>query len=418
MLALAGMLAFPAALYPLSPAPLIPEAGLSSVLVNGFILAGYYGAKTFSLPSIALLFSAAIVLCRRSYALSAAGIRVLYLAPGDGSDLRTGREITSLACAGATIDFVGMGGSPSYCNVPALPAINLYLVKGARLSPHVFFRYLACSASLLVRRRYHSVHIAGEMLLPALWPFLWLQRQVVADLSEPARVRPGLAAIGSALLRKCLYLPVTTLIVADESHFRLSPDAVKKKTLIVPDFPTGYDGPVASQPQPTLTILCYGQLGKGWGTEIVSGLLDSGKPVHILMAGRIRDKIAEQLTLHPAVKWMGSRSHGEILKIAATQSDFLLRLCSRPGDKYTSLSGLYDAIQVEKPAIMNAEILTAGHAGCYPAGFVIPASKVTEFDSLYDSLLQFRTQFIPLKKLREGWVWSKVEKKLIYAHRL
>ncbi len=213
-------------------------------------------------------------------------------------------------------------------------------------------------------------------------------------------------------------MPATTLIVPDENCYRLSPDKVKRKTLILPDFPPGYDGPVTSQPQPLLTILYYGQLGKNPGMEIISGLLDSGKPVQVLMAGRIADKAAERLSRHPAVKWMGPASHLEILKIAATQSDFLFCPDMKENGKYKSLSGIYDAIQAEKPVITNAESPASRFAGCYPAGYVMPSYKVTEFDSLYDNLLLFRKQFTPLKKLKESWVWEKVERTLIAAHKL
>ncbi len=391
----------PAALtvaYPLKPPLWIPETALPSILINGIVLAAYYLPETFWFScTVVLLFFTAIFFYRRSLTLTVPGARVLYLSLGDGSDLRTSREISSLACAGATVDFLGMGSSSS---------------------PRSLFRYLACSALLLVRHRYHSVHIAGERLLMTLWPFLWLQRQVVADLFEPVCVRSGLEARVWKLLRKFLYLPATTLIVPDESCFRLSPDKVKKKMLILPDFPPPYNGPVASQPQSRLTIFYYGQLGKGPGTEVISGLLDSGKPVRVLMAGRITDKATERLSRHPAVKWMGPVSHPEALRIAATQSDFLICPDGRINGKYESLSGIYDAIQAEKPVITHPESLVSRFANCYPACYVMPSYKITEFDSLYNHLLLFRKQFTPLKKLKEGCVWSKVEKKLIYAHKL
>lgn len=396
-LSFAGIPAALGTLHPLNPPAWIPEAHLPRILMNCIALAGYYPPKTlwFSF-AVLLLFPAAFILYYRSLTISAPGMRVLYLSLNDGSDLRISREITSLTGAGAKVDFVGTGN---------------------RSSPRAFFRYLACSVLLLARHRYHSVHVAGEKLLLALWPFLWLQRQVVADLFDPICIRPGLPALGWKFLSKLLYLPATTLIVPDESCFRLSPDKVKRKTFILPDFPPGYDGPVTSQPQPRLTILCYGHLGKNRGTEIISGLLDSEKPVHILIAGRITDKEAQRLALHPAVKWMGPLPHLEILKIAATQSDFLLCPDSRVNGKYESLSGIYDAIQAEKPVITSAESLISRFADCYPAGYVIPA-YVTEFDNLYENLLLFRRQFTPLKKLKENWVWSKVEKTLISAHKL
>lgn len=424
ILSCAGVPAVLASLYPLKPAA-IPEADLPSILINGIALAEYYALKSFSLScTVMLLFSATIVLCYRfytsprDYRLSTAGIKILYLSLDDGSDPRIAKEITSLTRTGATVDFVGIGYSPGHDPVSAFRTGNLCLVNASRISFRAFLRHLACSASFLVRHRYHSVHVAGEALLLALWPLLWLQRQIVADSSEPLHRRHAVPAIVRMLLRKFLYLPVTALIVPDEKRFRLAPDTVKRKTFILPDFPPCYDGPVNAQPRPFLTILYYGRLGKGRGTEVISGLLDSGKPVHILMAGRITDEATEKLTSHPAVKWMGHRSHREILKIAATESDFLLCLYDRPGGEYTNFSGLYDAIQVEKPVIVNAEALTARFTDCYPAGYVMPSYKVREFDSLYHSLLLFRRQFTPLKKLKEGWIWSKVENKLISAHRL
>ncbi len=404
-LLLAGVPAARHILLPLKLPAWTPEAYLSSVLIKGIALAGYSTPpKTLCLScAVLMLFAMAIGFYCRYLTSSGPGIRVLYLSFDDGSDLRVSREITSLARAGAMVDFVGPRCPRSY----ARPS-----------SSGGFLRYLACSALLLARRRYHSVHVAGEKLLLALWPFLWLQRLVVADLFDPVCSRPGLPAHGWKMLRRFLYLPATTVIVPDESYFRLSPDKVKRKILILPDFPPGYDGPVTLQPQPRLTILYYGQLGKNPGMEIISGLLDSGKPVQVLMAGRITDKAAERLTLHPSVKWMGSASHPEILKIAATQSDFLFCPDGRGNGKYESLSALYDAIQAEKPVITNAESLASRFAGCYPAGYVMPSYQATEFDRLYDNLLLFRKQFTPLKNLKESWVWDKVEKTLISAHKL
>ena len=404
-LLLAGIPAARNILLPLKLPAWTPEAYVSSVLINGVALTGYYTPpKTFCLScAVLMLFAMAIGFYYRYLTSSGPGIRVLYLSFDDGSDLRVSREITSLARAGAMVDFVRPRCPQPY----ARPS-----------SSGAFLRYLAGSALLLARRRYHSVHVAGEKLLLALWPFLWLQRLVVADLFDPVCLRPGLAAHGWKMLRRFLYLPATTLIVPDERCFRLSPDRVKRKTLVLPDFPPGYDGPVTSKPQPRLTILYYGQLGKSRGTEIISGLLDSGKPVDVLMAGSLTDKAAERLSLHPSVKWMGSASHLEILELAATQSDFLLCPGRRADGKYESLSALYDAIQAEKPVITNTESPASRFAGCYPAGYVMPSYQATEFDRLYDNLLLFRKQFTPLKNLKESWVWDKVEKTLISAHKL
>ncbi|GAA4433965.1 hypothetical protein GCM10023091_08250 [Ravibacter arvi] len=347
--------------------------------------------------------------------------RILYLSFNDGSDTRVNKEVASLAAAGAEIDFVGLGVSPETCFVSKLNINRLYFTRGRRLAPLTLFRYFKCCCHLLIFKRYHSVHVINEPQLMVLWPLLWLQKRVVADLFDSIFLRRNWTGNSWGLLKKLLYKPAEVIFVTDESRFRLSTDYVKRKTVILPNYPPPFEHRVEQNfNDECLTILYCGRLSSERGTKLLSTLIRTGKRIRILMAGWIADAVTYQLTLDPRVEWFGVLKQESLLRLAALRADFLLCIYEPDSDygRYASHHKVYDSIQVEKPAIINREIRIADFVRSSGTGFIIPSFQAENADRLYDDLVSFKKQFVPNRLLKQKLTWTAVEKFFLKAHNL
>lgn len=348
------------------------------------------------------------------------GPAILYLSFNDGSDTRVNKEVTSLIGSGAQVDFLGLGATRKHCFVAGSGLREFYFITGRRRSVRALLSYFSRAARLLVGRRYHSVHVINEPQLIILWPLLWLQKHVVVDLFDSLFLRNNLPGNRWAWLKACLYLPAETILVTDSNRFGLSADLVKRKTLILPNYPLPYIGERIRRHDRALTILYSGALGQNRGTGIISGLLETGNPIRILMAGWISDKATGRLTSHPDVQWLGILNQHEVLGIAATRADFILCLYApvNHNNIHASPNKVFDGIQVEKPVIINAETSIARFVEYHSTGIVIPSFEVEDFESLYRDLLAFREKFIPNKIIKEELTWNRAEKILKNAHNL
>jgi hypothetical protein len=344
--------------------------------------------------------------------------KVLYLSLNDGSDTRINKEVASLISAGADVTFMGIGSSRKYCFVGNLSPHSLLFTKGSRKSVTALIRYFAHACWLLLRNRYHSIHVVNEPQLIALWPFLLLQRHVVVDVFDSLFLRKNLPGNQFAWLKQLVYLPADLLIVTDEKRWALSADSVKRKTRVLPNYPVAYTGSITAPQTPPMYIMYFGWLSKQRGSGLLTSLLATGKPLKILMAGWIADDETQRLTTHPEVSWLGTLSQQESLTIAATQSHYVLCVYApvNANNRHASPNKVHDALQIEKPVLINAETAISEFVLRNRTGLVVPHFEVEDPEKLYQSLIDFLKTYHPNPDLKKRFVWEKVDYILLESH--
>lgn len=333
--------------------------------------------------------------------------------------MRINKEIQTLT-RHFDVEFVGLGENEVKAFVKKHPLGRFYFIKGKRLSPAVLSAYFARSIQLLVTRRYHSVHVINEPQLIVLWPFLWLQRSVILDIFDSIFLRNNWREKGWNLLKWLVYLPANKILVTDENRLRLLPEFLQKKSTILPNYPYARSFALPSQRDPALTILYFGWLGQKRGSETIKGLLSSGVPMKILMAGWLADDYSRELITHPHVEWHGTLPQDEALTLAATTADYLMCVYAPIHDNNINASPnkIYDAIQTRTPVIINGEVKVSAFVSQYRLGHVLPAYAVIDYTALASELMARRGTYHFPQDLIEMYTWEKVENRLIIAHQL
>jgi hypothetical protein len=346
--------------------------------------------------------------------------KILYLSWNDGSDTRIFKEVSTLVRSGAKVIFLGVGTDQASCFVSRIKPEKLYFVRAKRKSLLGFVRYFGWAAFLLIRHRYHSIHVVNEPHLLMLWPLLWGHRRVIVDIFDSVFLRRDLPGNRLRILKKCLFLPVDQIFVTDENRFKLMPDNLKYKTRILPNFTPHYKGEMQKITNSELTILYSGCLAKNRGTELIKGFLSSGLPLKVLAAGWVVDQETREVLTHPNVTWLGVLPQSEVIKIAATQIDFILCLYAPVNQNNINASPnkIFDGIQSGTPVIINAETEVAEFVSRFGLGYVLPSFSMKDYWGLYQELLRFKKRYRPNLSLKLQTSWERVEKKLLYAHAL
>lgn len=344
--------------------------------------------------------------------------RILYLSLNDGSDMRINKEIATLSRV-AKVELIALGPDPERCYAAAA-AGTLRFVKGGRGSVGTLIRYFAKSAYLLVVQRYDSVHVINEPQLLVLWPFLWLQKNVVLDIFDSIFLRKNRPDNQLSWLKRVVYAPVDRCVVTDENRRRLLPDFMKHKAYVVPNYPRELKKLPPKERSPELTILYYGWLGEQRGTETARQLLAANPTLRVIMAGWLADEPSRLLTQHPRVEWLGVLPQDEATDLAARRADYILCVYAPINDNNINASPnkIYDAIQTRTPVIINAEVKVSEFVTQEKIGHVLPCYETTDYAQLAEVLVRQRESYSFDDSLRHAYTWEKVEAVLLDAHGL
>ena len=91
------------------------------------------------------------------------------------------------------------------------------------------------------------------------------------------------------------YLPANEIIVTDKNRFDLMPAIVRSKCVVVANYPERLKLANGKQESGELRILYNGTMNLNRGTKILQGLLKTGLPLKIYMAGWVSDEETEDL---------------------------------------------------------------------------------------------------------------------------
>ncbi len=341
---------------------------------------------------------------------------VLYLSFNDGSDMRVNKEVRTMILT-ARVALMALGPDPNQCYA-ADSADPLIFVKGNRKSASTLIRYFGKSTYQLLFRRYKSVHLINEPQLIVLWPFLWLQERVVLDIFDSVFLRKNRPGNQWQLLKRLVYAPVSRCLVTDENRWRLLPDFMQEKALVVPNYPYKKKELPLKERTTSLVVLYYGWLGENRGTATARGLLEADADTKIIMAGWLADEPSRLLTQHPQVEWLGVLPQDQATDLAARRADYILCVYAPTNDNNINASPnkIYDAIQTRTPLIINGEVNAASFVQEHRIGTVLPRYQVEDYGQLTVKLLRERAAYVFDESLRESFIWERVEAELLAAH--
>lgn len=345
-------------------------------------------------------------------------MRLLYLCNNDGSDPRINKEIRTLSKA-FKIDFVGMrGGEMGNCFIEPFIA-EQYIISADRRSIPGLFRYFITAFNLLRKNEYHSVHIINEPLLVLCYPLLLVFRPVlVLDLFDSIFLRLNRSGEQWLFLKRILYSIPDRIIVTDQTRKGLLPSFAREKSIVLPNYPPVITKEDAIKlPSEGLTIMYYGWFGKFRGTDLAMRLLEASECVRLIMAGWPGDQESQTLLKHKRVEYHGIITQEMAIRLAAEKADYILCVYSPVNENniYASPNKVYDAIQANVPLIMNSDVKISEWVHRNRLGYILESLQVTP-DKLVADLIKHKDSFVYSEKLKEAFVWEKIENRLLNAH--
>ncbi len=344
--------------------------------------------------------------------------RILYLSFNDGSDMRINKEVRTLS-QHFEVTFVGIGESPVHAYVRKAPLAAFHFIKGRRRSPLTLLLYFLRCIRLLISGRYYSIHVINEPQLLVLWPLLLVRRKIIVDIFDSVFLKNNLPGSHLKWLKWLVYLPAGHVIITDENRLSLLPRFLKKRSIVLPNFPCAYHGTSVAERGKNLTILYFGWLGRKRGSETVRGILNTGKYIRILMAGWIADEYSRELLSDPRVRWYGTLPQHEAMKLAASQADYILCVYAPVHDNNINASPnkIYDAIQTKTPVIINREVRIADFVRRHKIGYIMPSYEVQDYHILADDLVRRRRDYHFPKEMVRDFTWENVSDILVNLHR-
>jgi hypothetical protein len=340
---------------------------------------------------------------------------LLYISINDGSDTRINKEIKTLAAV-FDIYYIGIGRSTEkafarkYCK-------SFKTVTGYHKSIGSLIRFYLLFIRTFFSRRYTSFHVINEQLLLIFYPFLfWQKKKVVLDIFDSIFLRINHKM---NFLRNLVYSLPTAIIVTDANRKTLMPDGFQPKITVVENYPYRYTGTVQkSSTVDSLLIFYNGSMSKTRGTELLLHLLTIDKYTHVKMAGWVYDEITRKLSGHPQVEFLGVITQQESMQVAS-QCDYILSLYEPVNENNINASPnkIYDAIQVQTPVIINAEVKIASFVAENKIGYVMQSFYETDYSKIIADLKAFKHTYNFNTDLQHTYTWEAIENKLLLAHK-
>ncbi len=341
---------------------------------------------------------------------------ILYVSTNDGSDTRINKEIKSLAKS-YNIIYLGVGKhstinfAKSYCS-------EFHLINGIRNHPVTIIKQIVLFLKLLITKKIHSVHVINEQLMIFFYPFLFFKHTVL-DVFDSIFLRWNKPKNKWKFLKKFIYAPVNKIIVTDENRKKLMPEFLSSKIEVIQNYPyLGKTKPVKKNDNRPLTIFYFGTLNKSRGTEFLIDLLSLKKPIKIMMAGWITDKITEKLIEYDNVEYLKVLNQNQVSELASKNADYILCLYepNNSNNINASPNKIYDAIQTQTPVIINNEILVSDFVKKNNVGVIIPSYYSYDTCEIYNTLQQQKNNFTINEKLKSKFSWESIENKLLKTH--
>ena len=330
--------------------------------------------------------------------------------------MRINKEVRSLQKDFEVI-FFGVGDH-SKCYI-APYCSEVILVKGKRNSFPVLAKQVLIFIKLLFTKRIKSIHIINEQLYIFFYPLLFFKHTVL-DLFDSIFLRKNRSGEKVKWFKKLLYWPANKILVTDDNRYNLMPKSLRSKCIILPNYPEYFLFHKGKEASPDLRILFNGWIGLNRGTEIVEGLLKTGLPLKVFMAGWFSDEYTRKLvSIYPGqIEFMGVIPQQSALELAHTKADYILCVYAPINENNINASPnkVYDAILTSTPLIINAEVKISKWVKENGIGFILSEYDVADYKNLYNDLQIEKNKFNFNNQLKQEYIWDRVEENLLKAH--
>jgi hypothetical protein len=340
---------------------------------------------------------------------------ILFLSTNDGSDTRINKEISTLSKQYQII-FIGIGDE----NNSYLKSLcSLHIIKGSRKSLFVYFRYLFLVYKLLFTKKINSIHIINEQLLFLFYPITIFKRTIL-DLFDSFFLKKNLTSKFFQGLQILFFITTNRVIVTDENRYSILPTAIRKKSIIIENYPYKFKEKIKKANNSELVIAYVGSLQSTRGTSLLNSLLKTSHKIKVLMIGWLYDEESKGLSKKKKVEYLGVKPQEEVSEIIANQADYLM--CTYEPNNLNNINAspnkIYDAVQLETPVIINSEVKVSDFVRKQKIGYVLDSYYLVEHESLGQTLKNKKNDFIFNDEIKDKFSWENIEQKIISAHKL
>lgn len=343
---------------------------------------------------------------------------LLYITNNDGTDTRIKKELKSLAKEYSII-FIGNG----YKKVANSEVFELckkvYLLKEKRNSVQSFFKSFFLVLSLLIKHKINSVHVINEQLMIFFYPLLFFKHTVL-DIFDSVFLKMNYTNNKLNLIKRVVYLPINKILVTDENRYNLMPDFVKKRTLVVENFPFKFTNDVERNPDPNVLSIFYnGSLNCGRGTTQMQELCTRfPNRVKVYLAGWIYDKQTKELCELPNTEYLGVISQVKSLEFAVAKCDYILCLYAPTNSNNINASPnkIFDGIQCTIPVIINSEVKVSDFVKKNKLGYILNSYYEIDYNNFIDDLMNEKSNYHFSDEIKEKYTWENIENRLITTH--
>ena len=344
--------------------------------------------------------------------------KILYISTNDGSDMRINKEIKSLHMHFEVI-FIGMGLTNENCYIKDL-CKEIYIVIGSKKNLFTFLKHFFIVIKALLKHKINSIHLINEKLVLIYYPILFFKYSVL-DLFDSVFLLSNMSKNKGLLLKLFIYAPINKIIVTDKNRYDLMPNILKRRLLILPNYPNKMIATSKKTASKNLRIMYFGWMGLGRGTEIVEGLISIDPNIKVYMAGWFSDKYTEQIIQkYPLqIEYLGVIKQNKALDFSSKNADYILCVYRPTNDNNINASPnkIYDAISIDTPIIINSEVKISSWVIENKLGYVIDEYLVSDFMKLKIDLQDFKHSYVPPKLLKDELNWENCQEILWEAHK-
>lgn len=344
---------------------------------------------------------------------------LLYISNNDGTEPRIIKELKSLS-KNYNIIFLGNASKMTENSVIFDLCEKVYFINEKRNSIKSIFKSFFLVFSILLNKKIHSIHVINEQLMIFYYPIFFFKHSVL-DLFDSIFLKINYTNNKLSFIKRLSYLPFNKILVTDNNRFNLMPDFVKKKTIVLENFPFKLIKDVERKPDPSLLSIFYsGNLSCVRGTlqmkELCSRFPDK---VKLYLAGWINDKQTEELCDLPNTKYLGYIPQQKALEFANSNCDYLL--CLYAPTNYNNVNAspnkIFDAIQCNVPVIINSEVTVSNFVAKNQLGYILDSFYQIDYDYLLEDLMKNKSTFSFSQEIKNKYTWERIENILITAHK-
>ena len=345
---------------------------------------------------------------------------IFFISTNNGSDMRINKEVSTLLSK-YEVKFYGIG-SKKQSLLPEHTKLELRFVSGDRRNIATILKFV-----MLIYRDYFNckrrprIHLINETLVPLLYPLL-LHSQSVLDLFDSYFLKKSKPGDKWFWIKKIVYSPFNKIIVTDEARAKLMPSFLEPKCVIIGNYPRRVLGALGDKLTYAdgLVVMFFGWLGMSRGGEHIQNFLNDSR-VRVIACGWFSDENTERLVIsHDRIDYRGVMSQEEALKIARKEADYIL--CTyKPvnmNNIFASPNKIYDALHIETPLIINAEILISNFVRDNQVGWVMPQYDCKLDSRAIDFLISNKGGYKFSENLKSKYSWENCEKTLLKIHEL